>query len=223
MAEELGLDYTEVLLANFYNDFLGYCHSIIVQQADSNIFHGRTVEADVNIKSAIQDATYVAHFTRGGYTVFIAVMQVGLVGTVTGYRPGQYALAYNTRSMVDIFYNYEEWNPLTFSWVDDYMLAMHLIYFSVGLQENSLGVRQLLEECSSYSCANSYIKDNTTFAGGYFALSDIDSGKVITKYLKQVANTENIGEDDWYLIQENVDHFKNGTQDCLEIYPCQWV
>ena len=73
----------------------GLCTSVVAQDAQQRIFHGRNL--DWNIPAKVREMAADITFQRGGKTAFMGTTVVGFVGVFNGMRPGKFTISLNAR------------------------------------------------------------------------------------------------------------------------------
>merc|ERR1712070_746788 len=71
------------------------CTSVIVQNSEGSIIHGRTLDSP--LRAAMLGITALVDFQRSGKTVFTSVSYLGMPGFNTVQRPGAFSISHDER------------------------------------------------------------------------------------------------------------------------------
>ena len=159
------------------------CTAAVFQHPDHGMVHVRCLDWEVMRPEIIQ-ATRLFDFQFGGKTVFVAAGIAGMVGVLSGIRPGKYSITIN----------WAQSRGATIPWLK---------------QDPTLLVRHVLETCDSYEEAVDRLANTEVGAPVYYIVCGAETGQgcVIEVahlgLLRQQVNVRHLdGERPW-LVQTN--------------------
>jgi N-acylethanolamine-hydrolysing acid amidase len=91
-------------------------------------------------------------------------------------------------------------------------LVENLVMLFSGYNEISWELRNVLDTCDSWECANKRLSSDNINALGYIILAGTkeNEGVVISRNRFGPAHQDNLNDTNWYLVQTNSDHWKLG-------------
>lgn len=210
MATASGFDFSEILMFNILYELSVACTSILAQDKDGNVYHGRN--ADFGLMGGINKDTLTwaltesmkhdvidVTFTRDGDDLYKITTFAGYLGALTASKPGAFSLSVNSRMV----------------WGDEWKGIMEWIVGDHTAQLGAPLTRRIFEDCDDYACAKGHLTETKLVSPAYFILANgaAPEGAVITRdrdsvdgifELNQttVANGES---GSWYLVQTNAD------------------
>ena len=184
----------KALLINSLYELESWCTSVIVRMNNGTIIHSRNLDFD--LAKQMQKVTYNARFVHGDKHSFDATMFGGVVGTYTGMKPGAFSVSENQR----------EFNK------GEMGLVENLVMIFTGYNEISWEIRNVLDECDSWTCAHKRLSSDSINALGYIILAGIEKneGVIISRNRFGAAHQDFLNDTRWYLVQTNSDHWKLG-------------
>jgi len=210
MATASGFDLSEVFVFNIMYELSVACTSIVAQDSDGNVFHGRNADFGLmgglnrdtltwalteSMKHNVIDVT----FTRDGGDLYKITTFAGYRGALTASKPGAFSLSVNSREI----------------WGDEWKGIMSWIAGDTSAQLGAPFTRRIFEECEDYECAKGHLTETELVSPAYFILANgaAAEGAVITRSRKDVegiyelnsSTVENGESGSWYLVQTNSD------------------
>ncbi|XP_062510998.1 N-acylethanolamine-hydrolyzing acid amidase-like [Corticium candelabrum] len=181
----------EVVLLNIAYDFSAFCTSIVAQNENGTIYHGRNL--DYGVTSLLRKITIVVEFQRKQKTIYMGTTYVGYVGLMTGQKPNAFTVSLDERDKGTIW--------------------MNLLSFLLdGGQFASFLLRDTLaEDGMTYARALSKLANTSVIAPSYVIIGGIGPGEgaVITRGRDKAIDVWHLNAADhrWYLLETNYDHW----------------
>ncbi|XP_063314762.1 N-acylethanolamine-hydrolyzing acid amidase [Pelobates fuscus] len=91
----LDISVGDVFLINLFYELTVYCTSIIAQDDQGNIYHGRNLDHDLHM--ILRHLTVDLHFIRNGEIAYTGTTYIGYVGLWTGQSPHKFTVSGNAR------------------------------------------------------------------------------------------------------------------------------
>ncbi|XP_068210078.1 acid ceramidase-like [Palaemon carinicauda] len=199
-----------ITMYNVFYEVFTLCTSIVAQDADGNIFHGRNLDTGLflgwdkknktwKVAELLHPLTVNLQFEKEGKIIFESTSFVGYVGILTAVQKGSFSLSLNKR----------------FSWNGGFMGLLEWILFEDHSQSwVSFLTREVMQEAKDYEDAKQILSKTRLLAPVYFILGGTKPGEgcIITRdrdhfELMNLWTTKN-GSGSWYLVQTNYDHWK---------------
>ncbi|XP_041607888.1 acid ceramidase isoform X2 [Vulpes lagopus] len=208
IAAVTGVPLGEILSFNVFYEFFTICTSIITEDKEGHLLHGRNMDFGVFLGWNINNNTWVVteqlkpltvnlDFQRNNKTVFKASSFAGYVGMLTGFKPGLFSLTLNERFSINGGY------LGVIEWILGKKDAMWIGFIT----------RSVLENGTSYEEAKNTLIKTKILAPAYFILGGNKSGEgcVITRDRKQSLDVYELNpkQNRWYVVQTNYDRWKN--------------
>ncbi|KAJ8383476.1 hypothetical protein AAFF_G00220720 [Aldrovandia affinis] len=202
-----GVPLGEIVLFNIFYEVFTVCTSLVAEDADGNLFHGRNLDFGLfmgwdlknrswTITEKLKPLVVNLDFRRNNRTVFKSTNFAGYVGMLTGIRPHTFTLTMNERFSLDGGY-------------------IGIVEWILGKRDGmwmSFLTRSVLENATSYEEAKNRLAQTKLLAPAYFILGGNQTGQgcVITR--SRVLSLD-IWELDktlgrWYVLETNYDHWK---------------
>ncbi|KAJ8335926.1 hypothetical protein SKAU_G00392680 [Synaphobranchus kaupii] len=207
IAKDSGVPLGEVILFNIFYEVFTVCTSLVAEDADGNLFHGRNLDFGLFMGWDLKNKTWTiteklkplvvnVDFTRNNRTVFKSTNFAGYVGMLTGIRPHTFTLTMNERFSLDGGY-------------------IGILEWILGKRDGmwmSFLTRSVLENATSYEEAKNRLAQTKLLAPAYFILGGNQTGQgcVITR--SRVLSLDiwelerKLGR--WYVLETNYDHWK---------------
>nr|XP_054753339.1 N-acylethanolamine-hydrolyzing acid amidase-like [Lytechinus pictus] len=106
VAKTLDIGVGEMAFINMLYDFTAACTSIVAQDANGTIWHGRNL--DYSFSTSLSNVTAIVDFKSHGKTVYTTTSFVGQVGVFTGMKPNKFTISLNERDQGSVFENVVE-------------------------------------------------------------------------------------------------------------------
>jgi len=168
LSKALNLKLEEVILINVVYDLTAFnssnfkvCTSIVAQDADGHIYHGRNL--DYNDANFMRNFTIQVDFQKNGSTLFKASTFIGYVGVITGLKPGKFSITGDERD--------------SGHFVDNLLSALHHSKLTFMLQ------REVLQTATSYDEAMHLLTTTHTIAPVYYIVAGnkVGQGAIIVR------------------------------------------
>uniref|UniRef100_A0A671LJ48 Acid ceramidase n=1 Tax=Sinocyclocheilus anshuiensis TaxID=1608454 RepID=A0A671LJ48_9TELE len=197
----------EITLFNIFYEVFTVCTSIVAEDFNGNIYHGRNLDFGLFMGWDRQNKTWTlteklkplvvnVNFQRDNKTVFKSTNFAGYVGMLTGIRPGEFSLTTNERFNLD----------------GGYVGILEWIFGKRDGMWMGFLTRKVLENATSYEDAKGQLSLTKLLAPAYFILGGNRTGQgcVITRTR---INTLDIWElymklGRWYVLETNYDHWE---------------
>ena len=194
VAEALEVDVGEVVIANLVYDFSAFCTSIVAEQKNGQIIHGRNLDYDYSPE--LQNVTFLADYYRNGSLLFTSAQLAGYLGVVTGHKYKTFTFSINERDQG--------------SWLINLLFAI----LDRGATPLSFLTREIMENSTSYSSAVQTLRTRDLIAPAYFIVGGVnpEEGVVLTRDQFRLVdewklNSSSNGIESWYLLETNYDHW----------------
>ncbi|XP_048406985.1 N-acylethanolamine-hydrolyzing acid amidase-like [Stegostoma tigrinum] len=192
MAKALNLSLGEGLLINLAYELSSFCTSIVVQDTEGNIYHGRNL--DFAFSDALRSLTVDLQFIKNGQIVYTGTTFVGFVGLWTGQRPNKFTISGNARV------NRDWWK-----------IAVAVL-FQRSLPPSWL-IRDTLLEAEDFHTALKKLTYSPITANVYYILGGVrpTEGVIITRSLNGPVDIWPLNpmKEQWYRVETNYDHWNN--------------
>lgn len=196
-------DLGEVFWLNMMYEVSTFCTSIIIQDENNNIFHGRNL--DWGLKLQMEQLQYTGLFYSNGSILFKASLIAGSVGFITGEKPGVFTISADQRMGRPINTDYE-FHPLR----DVIGLGINMYEIFENHRPGVLWtIRNALMNAESFNEAYEFFKSTQLVAPVYYILAGTQPGEGVVLTM----NRDNLYEESWldaengtwYLVQTNYD------------------
>jgi len=189
-----------LVIMNLVYELTAYCTSIVAQNANSSIFHGRNL--DYNF-AGLPNLTYTVHFTSGGELQYYGTAFIGYVGLLTGMRPGAFSVSVDQRGLND---------PITY-------LLDNLLYVLKGGKSVGFFLRDTLgSPYKNFSVLINTLNTTTLIAPVYLITAGVNPGEgaVITRDRDHADDSDGVENGVWslqpprywYRLETNYDHWE---------------
>ena len=177
-----------VLATNLDYELHAGCTSIVAQNADGTLWHGRNLDYDI---PDLQSVTINVQFVRNGQKLYEGTTYVGYIGLVTGVKHGAFSLSMDARDTGGSL-----WDNL-FEWIFKGGKAVPFFY------------RNVFENTNEYGTALEMLQTTPMIAPSYLIIAGTESGQgaVITRNRDGAEDTWTISDKEWFLVQTNDDHW----------------
>ncbi|XP_034287135.1 N-acylethanolamine-hydrolyzing acid amidase [Pantherophis guttatus] len=192
LSEIFGINVGDGVLLNLAYEFTAFCTSIVAQDKQGNIYHGRNM--DYYFGDYLSKITIDVDFIKDGQVKFRGTTFFGYVGLWTGQSPHKFSISGNER---DVGYWWEN------------AMAAFLARFSPA----SWLIRTVLSEAEDFQTAFYMLAKIPIIADVYYIIGGKTArqGAVITR---KRTGPEDVWPLDplngeWYRVETNYDHWKN--------------
>lgn len=197
LSNALNYSLGNIVLLNLIYDATSFCTSIVAEDVNGTIIHGRNLDYDYT--DVLKNMTIIVHFTKNGQTVYSGVTWVGYVGLVTGQKPNAFTITMNERDQ-------GAW------WMNALMAILDRKAVPV-----SLLVRDTLADAIDFQAAVKKLAYTDTIANAYFIVGGVSRGEgvVITKDRLGSVDIWKLATElgRWFLLETNYDHWTTPPPD----------
>ncbi|KAM9330517.1 N-acylethanolamine-hydrolyzing acid amidase-like [Gastrophryne carolinensis] len=188
IAKALGLKKSEVVLVNLLYELVMACTSIIAEDNEGYIHHGRNM--DMMYPNVLRKITLDVNFIRNGQIVYTGSTFVGFVGLYTGQRPHKFSISANARE-----HNQHLWK--------------NVVYLLLSSSPISWLIRNTLDSAPDYESAVAQLSNTHISSEIYLTIAGTRPGEgvAITRDRDGLADILhlNVSDGRWFLIQTNYD------------------
>jgi len=228
IATATGIPVCEIILYNIFYEVTGLYTSIVVQNTDGHIYHGRNLDFGVSpawdkknntwlMTEALRPLLVNINFQSQEKTAFMTTQYAGYVGVLTAVRPGAFSLTVDSRFNADL-------DEYLVKWLFNKQDTANWLAFST---------RTVMENYEDYASAVSALSNMVMIGPSYIIMGGVNPGEgcVITNAPNQTQalNVWSIPEGrpigkPWYVIETNYDHWlpppkfdnrRQPAEDCL--------
>lgn len=98
ISQMTGIRLGDVVLSNLIYDITTFCTSVVAQNSDGTIMHGRNL--DYNFKDFLKNLTYIAKFVKNGTLLYTSLQPAGYIGILTGHKYKSFTFSINERGIL---------------------------------------------------------------------------------------------------------------------------
>ncbi|XP_033635772.1 N-acylethanolamine-hydrolyzing acid amidase-like [Asterias rubens] len=196
IAKHFKLKVGEMVFVNIFYDVSVGCTSIVAQDSQGSIWHGRNM--DYSNSPTLRNLSVIVDFQSNGKTLYTSTTFLGQTGTFTGQRPDAFTVSFNQRNQGTL--------------VDD-IIQIFKALVNDRTVFTSFQIRDVLsrKDTVSFEPALQRLANVPQTAPNYFIIGGMqpEEGAVVTKgRLKAVDVWKlNSTEGRWFLLETNYDHW----------------
>eukprot|EP01064_Diplonema_japonicum_P019772 TRINITY_DN285_c0_g2_i1.p1 TRINITY_DN285_c0_g2~~TRINITY_DN285_c0_g2_i1.p1 ORF type:complete len:440 (+),score=166.80 TRINITY_DN285_c0_g2_i1:67-1320(+) len=212
-----GLDLGYMILFQLAYELEGLCTSIVAQDAEGKIWHGRNLDFGLfsgynwtepegggfpgawELTEALRPLILKVDWQKNGTTIFSSVQYAGYIGVHTGMKKGMFGMSVDSRF--------------------DNNLDKYLLDWLFGSYEGeflTLATRTTLTQATSYAEAKQQLSTFKTVGPSYIILSGIEAGEgcVLTRGPNMVTPidtwdlADQLKKNTYFVLETNYDHWK---------------
>lgn len=191
MCNFLNLSLAEGILVNLAYEASAFCTSIVAQDSQGHIYHGRNL--DYTFGNALRKLTVDVQFLKNGQVAFTGTTFVGYVGLWTGQRPHKFTVSGDERD--------KGW------WWENVIAAI-----SLGHSPISWLIRKTLSDSENFEAAVLTLAKTPLIADVYYIVGGTSprEGVVITRDRGGPADIWPLDplSGAWFRVETNYDHWK---------------
>nr|XP_056711897.1 N-acylethanolamine-hydrolyzing acid amidase [Euleptes europaea] len=191
LCRAVGVNAGDGLLLNLAYESTAYCTSIIAQDSNGIIYHGRNL--DYPFGDILRNITIDVDFLKNGKVLYKGTTFFGYVGLWTGQRPYKFTISGDERD------SGKWWENAIAAFLDRDSPVSWL-------------VRRVLSEADSYETATLMLAQTPLIAGVYYIIggANPNEGMVITRNRKGPVDIWPLEPSygGWYRVETNYDHWK---------------
>lgn len=195
ITEYANISFTEGVVLNFIYDLAAQCTSIVTQDSQGNIYHGRNL--DFPYGPYLANMTFHGRYFKDGKLLYEAVSLVGYLGVLTGIKPGAYSFS------IDM---YEIPGEATLIESVRNILSGLTQLFKKKLSPTYV-VRKGFETTDDYDSFVKHLKETDTLSRAFYIVTGVKPGQgtVITKFKTHVQNQTSLDAESgrWHVVQSN--------------------
>ncbi|XP_069007776.1 N-acylethanolamine-hydrolyzing acid amidase-like [Embiotoca jacksoni] len=192
IASHLGGNLADIILLNFAYEISAFCTSIVAQDKDGHVFHGRNLDYP---HPALRNLTFNVVFLKNGQVAYSGTSFAGYVGLWTGQSPNKFTVSGDQRGT-------EHW----WNWWKNFVSAF--LYRRVPV---SWLVRETLEEAEDFQDAVMRLSKIPIIANVYYIVGGVRAGEgvVITRDRTGPADIWPLDpvNEGWFRVETNFDHW----------------
>ncbi|CAF0930105.1 unnamed protein product [Rotaria sp. Silwood1] len=214
-----GIPLGEIVLYNVFYEIFTLCTSIVAEDQNGNILHGRNLDFGLLLGWDMLNNTWTlseklrplitqVNFTRNGQVLFRTTSFAGYIGVITGVRPGIFSISMNER------YGFKGGYIGLIEWIFNINRKQSFVTFAM---------RDMLTTSESYDQAVKYLTEVNLTAPCYYILAGPKSqqGVIITRSRNGPDDIKPLGKDNlWFLVETNYDNWKKPPFFDDRITPC---
>lgn len=207
IANVTGINLGEIVLYNIFYEVFTLCTSIVAEDANGNMLHGRNLDFGLFLGWDLKNDTWKLSELlrpliinidnmRGGQVQYKTVTFVGFVGLITGVRPNGVSLSLNERFALEGGY-------------------IGLIEWVLNIDRSqkwaTFLARDIMESNMTFEEALVALSSPKLLAPLYYIVGGPESGQgaVITRNRRSTEDLWRIGKNDpWFIAETNYDHWK---------------
>jgi acid ceramidase len=207
ISQASGLKLGEVVLYNIFYEVSSFCTSIVAQDQNGNIFHGRNLDFGgfmgwdkLNhtwaLAEKLRTLMVQINYTQNGQVLFKTTTFLGYVGSLTGIKPGVFSVSINSRMAADGGY------IGLIEWIYNLNRSQSFITFAI---------RDMLTHSQSYDQSVKYLSEVPLIAPCYYIVAGTKpkQGVIISRARNESAGIQLLGKDNsWFIIETNYDNWK---------------
>nr|CBN80989.1 N-acylethanolamine-hydrolyzing acid amidase [Dicentrarchus labrax] len=192
MASHLGGSLSDVILLNFAYEVSAFCTSIVAQDKNGHVYHGRNLDYPHPV---LTNLTVNVVFLKNGEEAYRGTSFAGYVGLWTGQSPKKFTVSGDQRGS-------EHWWNWWKNWVSAFLYRRSPV---------SWLVRETLEEAENFQDAVMRLSKIPIITGVYYIVGGVRAGEgvVITRDRKGPADIWPLDpvNGGWFRVETNYDHW----------------
>ncbi|XP_070581991.1 N-acylethanolamine-hydrolyzing acid amidase-like [Ptychodera flava] len=194
MAQYADVELGQLVGLNVLYDISAFCTSIVAQDTDGVIWHGRNLDYD--FVDVLRNVTLIYDAQKNGKTVYTATTFLGYTGVLTGMKPNGFTVSVDQRNNGSIVENLVEFVNA---------LLLHKSSFVGWLLRDTLTHQKYFHDAVETLAYTEIIAPVYYIVGGVGP----GEGAVITRNRKTAVDVWYIDIDQgrWYLVETNYDHW----------------
>ncbi|XP_048859118.1 N-acylethanolamine-hydrolyzing acid amidase-like [Brienomyrus brachyistius] len=197
LASLSGTDSTDIILLNFGYEISAYCTSIVAQDTNGRIYHGRNMDFPL-FRDILRNVTVDILFMKDAKVAYRGTSYAGYVGLWTGQSANNFTITGNAR--------------LAGSWWGSVIWA-----FICKFTPASWLLRHTLAEAASYHDALERLSNVPIINSVYYIVGGVQPGEgaVVTRDPWGSADVWSLDppHGHWFRVESNKDHWKTTPED----------
>ncbi|CAF2211386.1 unnamed protein product [Rotaria magnacalcarata] len=219
ISQATGVPLGEIVLYNIFYEIFTLCTSIVAEDQNGKILHGRNLDFGLllgwdminntwELSEKLRPLITQVNFTQNGQVIFRTTTFAGYIGVITGVRPGVFSISMNER------YGLKGGYIGLIEWIFNINRNQSFVTFAM---------RDMLTTSETYDQAVKFLADVKLTAPCYYILAGPVSkqGVIITRSRNGSDDIKPLGKDNlWFLIETNYDNWKKPPFFDDRITPC---
>jgi len=219
ISQATGLPLGEIVLYNIFYEISSLCTSIVGQDQNGNILHGRNLDFGGimgwdhmnhtwELTEKLRPLMVQINYTQNGQVLFKTTTFLGYIGSLTGIKPGVFSISINERnSLRGGYIGLLEW------------------LFNINRNQSfiSFAIRDMLTKSESYDQTVKYLATVPLLAPCYYIIAGPKAGEgvIITRARNGSEDIKTLGKDNlWFIAQTNYDNWKPQPKFDDRLTPC---
>jgi len=194
VSKALNISLADTILLNIVYDLTAFCTSIVAQDEEGNIFHGRNLDYDFS--DILRNISFISNFQSKGKVIYTGVTFAGQVGLLTAQKPKSVTITLDERDQGFLWEN----------------------IFQAIVNHKAVPITFLIRDVVStpemdFAQAVKTLSQVPLMADGYLIVGGVKVGEgaVITRDRKGAADVWKLSPDaaksPWFLVETNYDHW----------------
>uniref|UniRef100_A0A3Q2PVB0 N-acylethanolamine-hydrolyzing acid amidase n=1 Tax=Fundulus heteroclitus TaxID=8078 RepID=A0A3Q2PVB0_FUNHE len=193
IASMMKTNISDVIILNFAYEFTAYCTSIVAQDKNGNVYHGRNLDYPLPV---LRSLTMDVVFLKNGKVAYVGTSFAGYVGLWTGMSPHKFTVSADQR--------------VTKRRGNGWRNIMSAVLFHSS--PVSWLLRETLEEAKDFQDAVMRLAKKPLISGVYYIVGGVRAGEgvIITRDRKGPADIWPLEplHGGWYRVEANFDHWR---------------
>lgn len=209
IATAVNMPLGEVVLYNVFYEFFTACTSVLAEDENGKMYHGRNMDFGLFLGWDVKNNTWLTSeilrkilvkvdFQKSGKTVYSAVTFAGYVGVMTAVKKDAFTFSINERFQLDG------------GWVG--LIKWIMAQGRSKAQWLGFLTRDVMLQASCYGEAKHMLASTELIAPAYFILGGTQSGEgcIITRDRTKVRDLWELKRSkSWYILETNYDHWES--------------
>ncbi|XP_070532010.1 N-acylethanolamine-hydrolyzing acid amidase-like isoform X2 [Ptychodera flava] len=188
----------DVIALNLEYEFMTFCTSIVAQDANGKIWHGRNM--DYGFVDVLRNMTIIADVTKGGKVIYTGTTFIGFSGMLTGMRPNGFTITVDARGD----------SGSKTDWWKNVLEAFNALFLG-GASFSSYLPREVFESETNFHDALHKLATRQIIAPVYYIIGGVKAGEgaVVTRDRVKARDVWLLDPNNgtWFLVETNYDHW----------------
>ncbi|KAI3385168.1 hypothetical protein SNEBB_000049 [Seison nebaliae] len=183
---------SDIVLANVLYDFTAHCTSIVGENSDGHVIHGRNLDFDYT--DQLRGMVFLLNFESIQKNISYKVVGFpGVIGVNSGQKDHGFSLSLNQR------FTMKEWEEILRFWIDS------------DAWPATVAARSVFDQFNSFNSAVQYMSTISLISPAYYIMAgnEHEQGVVITRDADRAVDIYpiNINDGRWYVLETNYDRW----------------
>jgi len=219
ISQATGIPLGEIVLYNIFYEVSSLCTSVIGQDQNGYIVHGRSLDFGLlmgwdkinhtwTLSEKLRPLMAQVNYTKNGQVLFRTTSFIGYIGSLTGVKPGIFSISINERNIAKGGY-------------------IGLIEWIYNINRNqsfiTFAIRDMLTNAENYDQVVQYLAKVPLLAPCFYIIAGPKPGQgvIITRARNGSDDIKVLGKDNlWFLAQTNYDNWKKQPIFDDRLTPC---